>query len=118
MLADARRWRRAPRAMISCNAACAYVLSPESPPRSVARRSNSPMARLTCRIRPATAIGIVGSERVGTIGLQECDRRAASAVRRSRAAEFGREQAVLKITGVVPAGWASRKFSGGRSFSL
>jgi hypothetical protein len=42
--------------------------------------------RLLCRI------GIAGSARVGTIALQECDRRAAGAVRRSRTAEFGRKQ--------------------------
>jgi hypothetical protein len=38
------------------------------------------------------AIGIAGSGRVGTIALQECDRGPAGAVRRSRTAEFGRQQ--------------------------
>jgi hypothetical protein len=36
------------------------------------------------------AIGIAGSGRVGTIALQECDRRPAGAVGRSRTAEFWR----------------------------
>jgi hypothetical protein len=36
----------------------------------------------------SVAIGIAGSGRVGTIALRECDRRAAGAVRRNRAAEF------------------------------
>src|SRR5205823_13859073 len=36
------------------------------------------------------AEAIAGSGRVGTIALQECDRRAAGALRRSRTAEFGR----------------------------
>jgi hypothetical protein len=38
------------------------------------------------------AIGIAGSGRVGTIALQECDRRPAGAVQRSRTAEFGRKR--------------------------
>jgi hypothetical protein len=38
----------------------------------------------------SVAIGIAGSGRVGTIALQECDRRPAGAVGRSRTAEFGR----------------------------
>jgi hypothetical protein len=42
-----------------------------------------------CRDRNV-AIGIASWVRVGTIALQECDRRAAGARRRSRTAEFGR----------------------------
>ena len=38
------------------------------------------------------SIGIASSGRAGTIALQECDRRAAGAIRRSRTAEFGRLQ--------------------------
>ena len=38
----------------------------------------------------SVAIGIASSGRAGTIALQECDRRAAGAIQRSRTAEFGR----------------------------
>lgn len=42
--------------------------------------------------RSYVAIGIAGSGRLGTIALQECDGRAAGAIRRSRTAEFERFQ--------------------------
>ena len=57
--------------------------------RLVAKRSRG----VNDRHDRGVAIGIASSRRAGTIALQECDRRAAGAIQRSRTAEFGRTQA-------------------------
>ena len=48
----------------------------------------------------SVAIGIASSRPVGTIALEECDRRVAGAVQRSRTAEFGR----IRASGRASAG--------------
>ena len=65
--------------------------------RLVAKRSRG----VNDRHDRGVAIGIASSRRAGTIALQECDRRAAGAIQRSRTAEFGRTQA--PATGRVTA---------------
>jgi hypothetical protein len=55
---------------------------------STAERSSSGHRVGDCLVAEAVA----GSRRIGTIALEECDRRAAGAVVRTRTAEFGRER--------------------------